>query len=89
MGIKGKGGHFVKVAEDPMENYTIGEFLRTRTRDEFFIVNRFMQWMLESHCDKDAPLWEKSETYDRIMDEPMNWGLWEDAHSSNSKHYSI
>lgn len=70
---------FAKLKAVPMDDYTVGEFLRTRTREEFFRVNRFMQWMLEKRCGKDAPLWEREDIYDKIMDEPMNWGLWEDA----------
>lgn len=73
-----KGFARLKVV-DNTQDYTVGEFLRTRTREEFFRVNRFMQWMLQKRCGDDAPLWEREQAYDNIMEEPMNWDLWNDA----------
>ena len=70
---------FARLSVKTIDNYTVREFINTRTREDFFRVNRYMQWMLQKRCGDNAPLWGREQAYEQILDEPMNWSLWEDA----------
>lgn len=70
---------FAKISVKPLDDYTVGEFFGTRSRDDLFKINRFLQWMLEKRCGLNAPIWEREAALNKILEEPMNWSLWDDA----------
>lgn len=70
---------FAKLSPRSIDDYTVKEFFVTRNRDDLFRINRYLQWMLEKRCGAYAPVWEREAALDKILEEPMNWSLWEDA----------
>jgi hypothetical protein len=70
-----------------ISNMTNRDFIMTRDREDFFVVNRMCQWAIKKKVGEDAPLWEKEKAYEEFMSEPLDWALWSEAKTPSTACY--